>query len=165
MSDVNKEDVCLESTLEQFGVGARVSLVRVQEAVNAYVAIKFKTNKATPSEIAKSFDALQRVYTVTLSTPMEHCLAAMNYLIRRFAQDRYGAFSAVRINMTPNILEGGSKTSLRFVADLNQLFGNLAISGTANQLRGRMRIEPVLANVRSNAHRDVIRQYIASIDF
>lgn len=164
MSNIQTEDQLLRTTLETHGPASRVTLEKIKDAVDAYVGMNFITKKATQEEIKKSFDLLHRIYTTTLSAPLEHAIPAVQYLIRRIDQDRLGAFHPMRVNMTPNLEKGGSKTSLRYVADLNQLFSNLALVVNARELRSRIRIEPILANVRAADQRETIRQYIASID-
>lgn len=164
MADVKTDDIHLQATLDANGTQARVTLGKIKEAVDAYVNFPFNSRKATREEIGKSFDLLHRVYSVTLNAPAEHAIAAIQYLIRRYEAERLGAFHPIRSNMTPNIEKGGSHTSLRFVADLNQLFGALAVCRNATELRARIRLEPIMANVRSETHRETLRQYIASID-
>ena len=164
MSNTQTEDAILRSTLEAHGSTSRVTLEKIKDAVNEFVEMPFVTKKATQSDIKKSFELLHRIYSTTLSVPVEHAIPAIQYLIRRIDQDRLGAFHPMRVNMTPNLEKGGSKTSLRYVADLNQLFSNLVLVANARELRARIRIEPILANVRAADQREAIRQYIASID-
>lgn len=162
---IKREDAALEAVLQQFGSNSRVALAKLKDAIDEYVGIDFQTNKAKAEDITKSFEGLHRIYTLVLGTPIEHSNAAMSYLIRRFSEGRYGAFSVIRTNMSPPVEIGGNKNSMRFVADMNQLIGNLATVSTATQLAEKMKLSPVLANVRSESHRDVIQSYIASIDF
>lgn len=164
MSMAPTEDKCLQATLDQHGTAASTTLTLIKDAVDEFVNFPFKSRKATQEEIRKSFDLLSRVYTVTLSSPLEHAIPAVQYLVRRIEADRLGAFHPMRTNMTPNIETGGSKTTMRYVADLNQLFSNLALVGNARELRARIRLEPIMANVRSADQRNLIQQYIASID-
>lgn len=164
MSKVQTEDKSLQATLDQHGTASNATLTLIKDAVDEYVNYPFASRKVTQVEIRKSFDLLNRIYTVTLSSPLEHAIPAIQYLVRRIEADRLGAFHPMRVNMTPNVEEGGSKTAMRYVADLNQLFGNLALVGNARELRSRIRLEPILANVRSASQRNLIQQYIASID-
>lgn len=164
MSGINTDDVHLKSTYEHFGGASMSMLGKIKELVDQYVAMPFNTRKADADQIGKSFDLLYRIYTTTLNASREDSLPAIQYLVRRIADERLGAFNPIRTNMMPNVEKGGSKTMLRFVADVNQLFANLATSNNANELRSRIRLDPILANVRSSSQRENIRQYIASID-
>lgn len=158
------QDQDLDTVLEAFGVAARPAVMKVKELVDEYVAIPFNTRKAKSEEIQASFELLHRIYLTALSAPENASIAAINYLVRRFAAERQSVFNPIRVNMMPNVEQGGSKTALRFVADMNQLFGSLAVCGNAEQLRRKMRLEPVLASIRSESQRKAVRQYVASID-
>lgn len=164
MTMAQTEDKCLQATLDQHGTASIATLTLIKDAVDEYINFPFKSRKVAQEDIRKSFDLLNRVYTVTLSSPLEHAIPAIQYLVRRIESERLGAFHPMRANMTPNVEEGGSKTTMRYVADLNQLFGNLALVGNARELRSRIRLEPIMANVRSASQRNLIQQYIASID-
>ena len=158
------EDQALDTVINNFGGNVRAGVVRVKELIDQYQAMPFNTRKASGEDIRKSFELLHQIYVTALSAPSHASIAAIQYLTRRFAEGRQTIFNPVRVNMMPNVEQGGSKSSLRFITDMNQLFGTLTIVSNADQLRSRMRLEPVLNSVRSESQRNALLQYISTID-
>ncbi len=160
----NKTDTLLENVIATHGPNARTALVKLQTLIEEFIAMPFNTRKATQDEIQRSFNLLHRIYTTTLSTEREYIVPAIQFLVNCISNERHGAFSAFRINMVPNLEQGSSKSSLKYVADLNQLFANLATARNARELRSRVRLEPIFDNIRSDSQRANLNLYIASID-
>lgn len=160
MSQVNMDKV-----IEMSGTSCQVVLTKVKTLVDQYIDSNFKTNKATSGQIKESFDQLYKIYTQVLAVEQPHTEAAIRYLAMEFNDHRNGAFSPIRVNMMPNLEVGGNRASMRLVGDLNQFFGALILSTNAAELRKRIRISPILANLRAGSQRTAIENYIASIDY
>ena len=157
-------DTALDEVIARFGLAVKNDVLEVKKLVDKFVAIPFNTRKVSSEEIATSFNLLKNIYSTTLSSPSGSSAASINYLIRRIALERNGAFNIIRVNMTPLVEAGGNHSAVNYVADMNQLFGSLVAVSTAGQLRGIVRVEKILESVRAPEQREAIANYISLID-
>lgn len=154
----------VNSICNYYGEEVRSSVTTLDELVKDYIESNFPTRDANSELINKSFSQLKKIYDFTLSKTGVENLALFRFLIHKFSENQNNAFNITRINFMPVIPNGGNHSDNEYVADINQLFVNLAKVSTANELRKLMRLDDIYKNIRSHNARLSIETYISSID-
>lgn len=154
-----------ELVINKYGEECRNEVLHLDKLVKDYVNSNFPTNKANSTIINNSFTKLNEIYNYTISKEGRVSNALIVYLVETFKANENNAFNLTRINMMPAVKKDTTASSNYFVADMNQLFYNLARVNTYEELRKYVRVEDILANVRTTRGKIAIEQYLASIDF
>lgn len=156
-------EVALDAAVARYNIDPS-KLQELKESVEAYIAGDYETSKATTAQIQGSTAALNKIYTVLLDLDPSSIAAGFNYVLRVLEAEQHKSFNVRRMNMLPSVVAGGNNSTNVFIADMNQLVRNLMKVNNASELRARLRLEPILANMRNKKQQEALSLYIASID-